>query len=166
MKNLFTAIIAATVICGPVIAESAKIKGPNIVKFDAEIDKWARRAGKSGCTHVSYKLNDEGDVYAVKVLGSKGHKSFAREALYAVREMQVEPGSAAGSYDLVVDFSITRRTASNSEQTNDAFERDPKVCPFTAKTDHEPILVSGQRDYRVAKPVCDNKGVGSNMKAC
>ncbi|WP_286828649.1 MULTISPECIES: energy transducer TonB family protein [Kordiimonas] len=167
MKKTVTTVLAASLFCGAAFGDNAPLQGPKITEFDAEIGKWAARAGRSGCAHVQYKLNDEGDVYGVKLLGSKGHKSFAREAKYGVRGMSVEAGSApAGTYDLVVDFVITRRSASNAEQATDAFERNPKVCPYTAKTDHEPIVVSAQRQYRAVRKQCDATGVGSNMKTC
>ncbi|MFC4347616.1 energy transducer TonB [Kordiimonas lipolytica] len=167
MKRTITTVLAASLFCGAAFGETTVSQGPKITEFDAEIGKWAARAGKSGCVHLQYKLNDEGDVYGVKVLGAKGHKTYAREAKYGARGMTVEAGSApAGTYDLVVDFVVTRRSASNAEQATDAFERNPKVCPYTAKTDHEPIVISAQRQYRAVRKQCDATGVGSNMKTC
>jgi TonB family protein len=167
MRNLVTAAIALSMLGSAATGAFAAPAGPVITKFEAEIGKWALRAGRSGCVHLSYKLNEEGGVYGVKVLGSRGHKSFTREAKYGVREMEVKPGSApAGAYDVVVDFVVTKRTASSTVQANDAFERNPKVCPFTAKTEHEPIVISGEKQYAVFKKACDDKGVGSNMKTC
>lgn len=167
MKKFVTTVLAASLMSATAFAGGTKIDGPKITKFDAEIGKWALRAGRSGCTHVQYKLNDEGDVFGVKILGSKGHKSFKREANYAVRKMEVEQGSApAGTYDLIVDFVVTKRSASNVGQASDAYERSPKVCPFTTKTAHEPIVIAGERQYAQFRKACDDMGVGSNMKTC
>lgn len=166
MRNLITAALALSMIGSAATAADLK-KGPAITNLDAEIGKWALRAGKSGCVHVSYKLNDEGKVFGVKVLGARGHKSYEREAKNAVRSMDVEAGSApAGQYDLIVDFIVTRRSASSTVQASDAFERNPKVCPYTAETEHAPIVISGERQYATVKRACDDKGVGSNMKTC
>lgn len=141
--------------------------GPTITKFDAEIGKWALRAGKSGCVHVGYKLNDKGKVYGVKILGARGHKSYQREANFAVRGMGVKAGSApAGQYDLIVDFIVTRPSASSAAQASDAFERNPNICPFKADTAHAPIVISGERQYATTRRDCGDKGVGSNMKTC
>lgn len=166
MRKFVTLALALSMLGGAATAAESK-QGPMITKFDAEIGKWALRAGKSGCVHVGYKLNDDGEVYGVKILGARGHKSYQREANYAVRGMGVKTGSApAGRYDLIVDFIVTRPSASSTVLASDAFERNPKICPFKADTAHAPIVVSGERQYATTRRACGDKGVGSNMKSC
>ena len=137
---------------------------PEIVHFEGEMTKAALKRGMNSCTLASYKTNDAGKVFGVRILKHEGHRSMPKKVLRALQGMKAETGKA-GAYDVVVQSIVTSPSASSSVQMSDVLPAAEKACPYKAKSG-QTLVISGQRLQGYTMRKCDRNDVGSNMASC